>query len=72
MSLGSEATALVVGQTQSSVAELLLEHAVLLDEVFDRLSLVPVDSAGEGLSGSSGSPPGCCAPISFTLRRLTY
>ena len=45
--LGSESTALVIGQLQSSATQLLLENSVLLDEVVDDLGLVSVHPAGE-------------------------
>ena len=47
LALRSESTSLVVGQAQAFAAELLLQHAVLLDEVVDGLGLVAVDPAGE-------------------------
>ncbi len=45
LSLCCEASALAVVQPQPSSAELLLEDAVLLDEVFDGVLLVAVDPA---------------------------
>jgi len=43
-----EPAALVVGETKPANAELLAEHAVLLDEVGDDLGLLAVHPAGEG------------------------
>ena len=42
-----EPAALVIGQSKSPLAELLLEHAVLFDEVVDDLRLMTIDPAGE-------------------------
>ena len=38
---------LVIGESKSPRTELLLQDAVLLDEVVDHVGLVPVDPAGE-------------------------
>ena len=46
--LGRESSTLVIGESKSSAAELFLQDAVLLNEVFDGLGLVAVDPAGEG------------------------
>ncbi len=48
LALRGEPAALVVGQPESLAAELLLEHAVLFDEVIDDLGLAAVGPAGEG------------------------
>ena len=48
LALGCEPPALVVGQPETLSAELLLEDAILLDEVVDGLGLMAVDPAHEG------------------------
>ena len=46
--LRRQATALIVGQLQSPAPELLLEDAVLLDQVGNDVLLMPIDPAGDG------------------------
>ena len=46
--LRGETPALVVGEAQTLASELLLEDAVLLDEVGDDIGLVPAHDAGKG------------------------
>ncbi len=48
LALRGEPAALVVGQPESLAAKLLLEYAVLFDEVIDDLGLAVVGLAGEG------------------------
>ena len=48
LALRSEPATLVIGEAESTTAELLLEDSVLLDEVRDNLGLFAVDPAGEG------------------------
>ena len=48
LALRRESATLVVGESQPWLADLLLEDAVLLDEVIDDLGLVAIDPAGEG------------------------
>jgi hypothetical protein len=43
-----QAAALVIAQAQPSVAELLLEHAVLLDQVLDRALVLAEGPSGQG------------------------
>ena len=45
--LHRETAALVVGEAQPTLAQLLAEDAVLLHEVVDRPRLLPLDQAGE-------------------------
>jgi len=42
-----EPAALIIVEPQASTAELLLQHAVLLDEIGDDVGLLAVDPAGE-------------------------
>ncbi len=48
LTLRRKTAPLVVRQVQTTTAELLLEDAVLLDQAFDRLLLLPVDPSGDG------------------------
>ena len=47
LALCCEATTLGVGQSKAFSAELLLQDAVLFDEVLDDVDLVPVDPTGK-------------------------
>ena len=48
LALRCESAALVVGQPQLPTPELLLQYAVLLDQVLDRALLLAVHPAGDG------------------------
>ncbi len=39
---------LVIGESKASATELLLQDAILLDQILDDLGLMAVDPAGEG------------------------
>ena len=43
-----EPTTLVIGQSKAPVTELLLQGAILFDDILDDLGLMAVDPAGEG------------------------
>jgi len=43
----SEATALIIAQTETSIAHLLAEDTVLLQQIFDDISLLAVDPGGK-------------------------
>ena len=45
---GCKSATLIVGESETSAAELLFEDAVLFDEVGDDLGLLTIDPAGEG------------------------
>ena len=47
LALGGQATALIIGQSETPLAELLPQHTILLDKVGDDLRLLTVDPAGE-------------------------
>ena len=71
LGFGGEAAALLVGQPQAATSELLLEGAVLIDEVGDDLGLVAADDAGEKEKGEQGRGGGerACTPASGTADR---
>ena len=48
LTLRGKSATLVIGETQSSPAELLLQDAVLFDKVVDDLRLMTIDPTGEG------------------------
>jgi hypothetical protein len=47
LAFGCESTALVIGESKASATELLLQHAILFDEVINDLPLMAVDPASE-------------------------
>ena len=47
LALRSESAALVIRESESLAAQLLLQDTVLLDEVVDDLRLMTIDPAGE-------------------------
>ena len=54
-----ESAALVVGEAQTSVTELLAENAVLLAQVVDEQLLVAVDEGGDGDDEKLEGTPYC-------------
>ena len=57
--------ALVVGPSKASIVELLLEPAVLFDEILDGRGLVAIDPGGEGCQESLGERNSVIAPASY-------
>ena len=66
---------LIIGKPQAPPAQLLLEDAILLDEVGDAVGLVALDDAGDGEQqdaewvGGGGHQPRVDARARFVYRR---